>query len=94
MFSKLTNQGFGFKSVASMAIMVSCALGMTTAQDIFNEEPFEQIVADRLTELARLHNSAQCSSVRDKQTTPPSDSYPNMSSILHGYNVFKGSPYA
>ena len=41
-----------------------------------------------------MHAADQCKKVRDKMTTPPSDAYPNMAAILHGYNIFKGSPFS
>ena len=65
MFSRETNQRTGYKSVAAAAIMASCALGAyydtsNTEQapeqtiqtnEIEYEEPFEQIVYEKLTEL-------------------------------------------
>ena len=49
---------------------------------------------DTLTELYTRHNADQCKKVRNKMTSPPSDAYPNMTPVLQGYNVFKGSPFS
>ena len=32
--------------------------------------------------------------MRDKHTPPPPDAYKNIEAILHGYNIFKGSPFS
>jgi hypothetical protein len=114
MFSRESNQKFGYRSVAAGAIFASCAIGalmfsnqttqpqaeealINASENTYNK-PFETIVQEKLSELARKKRMSRadvCENLRhDHKTHAPQDAYLNIESVLHGYNVFKGSPFA
>jgi len=54
----------------------------------------DESLAELLNYADAAHKAAQCNTLRARPGAPHGNGYPNLEKITHGYNIFKGSPYA
>jgi hypothetical protein len=54
----------------------------------------DESLAELLNYADASNRVATCSALRARPHSPHGNGYPNLEKITHGYNIFKGSPYA